>query len=261
MSPLITNSPDGTPIAYDRSGTGPALILLHGGGSGREAWQEAGYIERLRHDFTVITPDLRGHGDSGMPIRPSDYTADKMLQDILAVANACRVEQFTLWGFSFGGKVGRYVAAHSERVNKIVLMGTPLGPYISSEFRKQLADFNAHWNPILDSRTSGRLDLAALSGEDHELLAHKNVPAMMAWGQAMLDWPAVEPAEILCPALWLVGSEDTVAMITVRQYQRSLNASKVQLHIVEGLNHGQIFGNIDRVLATMLAFTRSGSIL
>jgi len=257
MSPFFTNSPDGTRIAYERSGAGPALVLLHGGGNGRQMWQEAGYIERLQDNFTVIAPDLRGHGKSGMPAKPSDYTTDKMIQDILAVADACRVERFTIWGFSFGGKVGRYVATHSERVTKIVLMGTPLGPFISSEFRQHMVDFCTHWTPILHAQSDGVLDLDTLSQDDRELLKHKNIPAMMAWGQAMLNWPVVEPTDFRCPALWLVGSEDRVAMITVREYKQSLKTSKVQLHIVEGLNHGQVFDEIDRVFATMLAFTQS----
>ena len=257
MNTLFANSPDGTQIAYERSGAGPAIMLLHGGGNSRQVWDEVGYIERLRDDFTVIAPDLRGHGESGMPTKPSGYTTAKMIQDILAVADACRVERFTIWGFSFGGKVGRYVATHSKRVAKIVLMGTPLGLFISSEFRQHVADFCAHWPPILQAQSHGVLDLDTLSPDDRDLLQNKNIPAMMAWSQAMLNWPAVEPTDFSCPALWLVGSEDRVAMITVREYEQSLKASKVQLHIVEGLNHGQVLDEIDKVFATMLAFTQS----
>ncbi len=88
-------------------------------------------------------------------------------------------------------------------------------------------------------------------------MKNNNVSAMMAWGQAMLDWTAVEPADFRCPVLWLVGSEDQVAMITVRQYEPVLSDSKVQLHIVHGVNHGQVFDEIDRVVAAMLAFTQS----
>ena len=220
-------------------------------------WREAGYIERLQDNFTVIIPDLRGHGESDSPTEPSDYTTDKMINDILAVVDTCSVEHFIIWGFSFGGKVGRYVAVHSERVTKIVLIGTPLGSFISNEFRQYMADFCAHWPPILQAQSDGILDLDSLSQDDRELLEHNNVPAMMAWGQAMLNWPAVEPADFHCPVLWLVGSKDPVAMITVREYEQSLKASRVQLHIVEGLDHGQVFDEIDRVFTTMLAFTQS----
>ena len=73
----------------------------------------------------------------------------------------------------------------------------------------------------------------------------------------MLNWPAVQPTDFHCPVLWLVGSEDRVAMITVRQYERSLPDSKVQLHIVDGLDHGQVFDEIDKVFVAMLAFTQS----
>ena len=74
-----------------------------------------------------------------MPTEPADYTIDKMMQDVLAVADACEVECFTIWGFSFGGRVGRYVATQSERVAKIILMGTPLGLGISREFRQSVS--------------------------------------------------------------------------------------------------------------------------
>ena len=88
---------DGTRVAYDRCGTGPAIVLLHGGGSTRQEWHEAGYVKRLRDNFTVITVDLRGHGESGHPTHPADYTQDKMMQDILAVVDSCRIEYFIVW--------------------------------------------------------------------------------------------------------------------------------------------------------------------
>ena len=141
MNTLFTTSPDGTRVAYDRSGTGPAIMLLHGGGSMRQEWHEAGYVRRLRDNFTVIAVDLRGHGESGMPTDPADYTTDKMGQDILAVADTCGVECFIVWGMSYGGKVSRYVAVQSERVAKLILMGTPLGPGVSSERRQEAIDF------------------------------------------------------------------------------------------------------------------------
>ena len=148
MNTLFADSPDSVQIAFDRSGTGPALVLIHGGGSNRQEWHEAGYVGRLREHFTVITLDLRGHGESGLPTEPADYTIDKMMQDVLAVADACEVEYFTIWGFSFCGRVGRYVATQSERVAKIILMGTPLGLGISREFRQYIEDFCVHWPPM-----------------------------------------------------------------------------------------------------------------
>jgi pimeloyl-ACP methyl ester carboxylesterase len=254
---LYAISPDGNRVAYDRVGSGPAIMLLHGGGGKRQDWHEAGYIERLRVYFTVITIDLRGHGESGLPTDSANYTTDKMGQDFLAVADDCGIEQFTIWAMSYGGKVGRYLAAQSKRVSKIILMGTPLGLGVSGQLRQDAIDFCAHWPPIMQTQQEGRLDLASLSQKDQEFLAHFNIPVMLGWVRAMLDWPAIEPADFLCPTLWLIGSEDRDAMDSFKEYKEALEDSQVKVHIVEGLDHNQVFDQIDRVLPTMLSFTQT----
>ena len=89
-------SSDGIQVAYDRCGSGQAILLVHGGGGSRLDWHQAGYVERLQEDFTVITLDLRGHGESGSPRDPKDYTPEKMGQDILTVADMCNFERFCI---------------------------------------------------------------------------------------------------------------------------------------------------------------------
>jgi pimeloyl-ACP methyl ester carboxylesterase len=257
MDTLFATSPDGMRVAYDRNGTGPALVLLHGGGSRCQEWHDAGYVKRLQDDFTVITLDLRGHGESATPVDPADYTIDKMMGDVLAVADACGIERFSLWGFSFGGKVSRYLAAQFARVNKAILMGATLGTGAPGQLRQDIVDFCAHWVPIIQTQRDGSLNLDALSQDDQDFLRNFNVPVMLAWGRAMLDWPVIEPADFRCPTLWLVGSEDQNALDSVREYESSLKGSRVQLQLVEGLNHEQVFEEIDRVFPTLLAFTQS----
>ena len=257
MDTLFADSPDGTRIAYDRSGTGPAIVLVHGGGGSRQNWHEAGYVRRLQNDFTVIALDLRGHGESSMPTDPAAYTADKMGQDILAVADICGVEHFTMWGMSYGGKVSRYLAVESERVAKLILMGTPLGLGVSGERRREAIDFCAHWPAIVQAQREGTLALDLLSSDDQEFLRHFNVPVMLGWVRAMLDWPAIEPADFRRPTLWLVGSEDRHAMVSLKEYEAALKGSRVQVRIFQGLDHEQVFDDIDRVFPTLLAFTQS----
>ncbi len=257
MRTQFADSPDGTPVAYDRCGTGPAVILVHGGGGSRQEWHEAGYVRRLQTGLTVISLDLRGHGQSGLPTDPADYTTDKMGQDILAVADACGVEQFTLWGMSYGGKVSRYLAVQSERVARFVMMGTPMGLGVSGQLRQDAIDFCAHWPPIVQAQREGRLDADALSQEDREFLRQFKVPVMLGWVRAMLDWPAIEPADFRCPTLWLIGSEDPHAMASLQEYEASLPGTQVQVHVVEGLDHMQAFDEIDQVFPTLLAFSQS----
>ncbi|MFM8321480.1 MAG: alpha/beta fold hydrolase [Chloroflexota bacterium] len=249
-------SPDGARIAYDCCGAGPAVILLHGGGSRRQEWHTAGYVARLQEFFTVITMDLRGHGESACPVDPADYALEKQAQDILTVAAACGASRFILWGFSYGSKVGRYVAVQSGRVERVVLMSATLGPGAAGRLRQDVLDFCAHWPPILQARQAGALDLASLSAIDQDLLLHYNVPAMLGWGTAMLDWPAVEPADFPCPALWLIGAEDEPAMTDLQQFQPRLVGSQLRAQVMEGLDHGQVFDEIERVFPTLLAFSK-----
>ena len=61
---MFSTSVGGTRIAYDVTGSGSALMLLHGAGKTRRDWHKLGYVERLKDDFTVITADIRGTGDS-----------------------------------------------------------------------------------------------------------------------------------------------------------------------------------------------------
>jgi alpha-beta hydrolase superfamily lysophospholipase len=103
MNTRFATSHDSTRIAFDLTGAGTPLLLLHGGGGSRADWHENGYVARLHDEFTVIAVDMRGHGESDKPTDPAFYFTEKMGQDILALANACNVEHFILCGYSFGG--------------------------------------------------------------------------------------------------------------------------------------------------------------
>lgn len=257
MTTLFTTSPDNTKIAYDCNGSGPAIVLVHGGGSDRQVWYECGYVERLSKEYTVITLDLRGHGESDLPTDRSDYSTEKMGQDILSVTDSCGVDRFVIWGMSFGGKVSRYLAASSERIEKFILMGIPMGPGATDAMRKDIEGFCEYWPPILQAQRDGTLDMNAIPEDEREFMQDFNIPVMMAWGGAMLDWPAIAPGDFLCPTLWLIGSEDQPAMDSFRQHEHTLKGTQVRHHIFEGFDHHQVLTEIDQVIEIMLEFTNS----
>ena len=256
-SSIIT--PDGTRLVYDVVGNGRAIMLLHGGGGGqtRQSWHEAGYVARLQDQFKVITMDIRGHGESDKPTDPAAYQIETMCNDILAVANVCAVENFTLWGYSYGGNIGRYLAASSRRVSKLIVMGIPFGLAAGGEFRNFITEFQAHWQPILQAKQAGSLDVATLSDEDRDVMAMMDVPVTLAWLSAMLDWGANEPRDLLCPLLWISGSENEGTIASMEAYADTAVPPQVQTAVFDGLNHVQEFAEIDRVFPTMLTFTKS----
>jgi pimeloyl-ACP methyl ester carboxylesterase len=261
MNTRFATSPDSTRIAFDVSGNGPPLMLLHGGGGSRADWHRAGYVVRLRDEFTVIAMDLRGHGESDKPTNPAMYTTDKMGNDILAVADVCNEECFLLCGFSFGGNVSRYLAARSKRVSKLVMVGSRMAGS-SEEHRQFIFDFRTRWEPVVKA-AQGALDPKSLSQKDladiQELsFPGEFLPSVLAWSTATLDWPLIKPKDFLCFTLWLIGTENDKAMESYKEHEAEIPGSKVQVHLLEGLNHEQEFENIDQVLPIMLEFLREG---
>jgi pimeloyl-ACP methyl ester carboxylesterase len=265
LTTQFATSSDNICIAYEVYGAGPALMLLHGGGSSRQDWLAGGYVDRLKEDFTVITVDLRGHGESDKPLDPSDYSTKKMDQDILAVADACGIEHFILCGYSFGGNIGRYLAARSERVEKFVMIGSSFGPGVSGEFRQLALDFRERWAPAVHSqmgdRLEGNFDPQLLSDQDQQAASKLSfpgelIPVVLAWSSAMLDWEMVGPREILCPAVWLFGTANENAMQSFRRFEADLPGSKVQVRKLEGFDHAQEFDEIDQVLPLWQEFLR-----
>lgn len=255
---LYAQSLDGTQIAFDVTGHGPTIILLHGGGGSRQDWHEVGYVDAAKDSFQVIAMDIRGHGESDKPIDQASYTTDKLVQDILAVADYCRAKTFVLWGYSYGGNISRYLAAQSDRVAGSIIMGIPFGPGASDEFRTYIENMEDRWRPILQAQEDNTLDWDALSNEERAVLKEDNLHILLAWLNAILEWTTVVPSDLRSPALWLIGSGNKGAMASLGEYQESLPNS-VQVHVIEGLTHEQEFTEIDKVLPVLLEFTQAVS--
>ena len=254
MNTSFVISPDGTRIAYDVTGEGSAIILLHGGWQTRQNWHAVGYVTQLKDNFKVIAIDIRGNGESDKPTEPTYYTTEKMCQDILAVADACGIEKFTIWGFSYGANIGRYLAAQSSRVEKFIMMDIPFGLGAPSDFRQFIEEFCNHWLPILQAKSQGTLDITSLSTEDQEAWQESNIAVDVARLSAMLDWGVIEPADVCCQTLWLVGSKNETTVASIRDYEEKLKGSMVRVEVIEGSNHREVLTEIDRSLPVMLAF-------
>jgi len=254
MNTSYVASPDGNRIAYDVTGEGPTIVLLHGGWQTRQSWHDVGYIGRLKDNFKVIAMDIRGNGESDKPTDPMYYTTQKMCQDILAVADACQSKQFTIWGFSYGANIGRYLAAQSDRVEKLIMIGVPFGLGAQGGFRQFIEEFRNHWHPVLQAQNHGTLDIASLSTEDQHAWQETNIVLDVAWLSAILGWENLEPKDIKCPTLWLVGSKNEATIASIREYEPQLKMSRVRVAVIEGLNHSAEFSQIDQSLPLMLAF-------
>ncbi len=109
---------------YSIEGEGPALFMVHGIGARRATWN--GLIAQLKSDFTCITYDLRGHGDS--PVPPTPYSLDDLVADLEALRARLGIEAAHVIGHSLGGMIGpAYARAHPRRVLSLGLLSTAAG--------------------------------------------------------------------------------------------------------------------------------------
>lgn len=254
--PLITKSPDGIKIVSDVTGAGTAVMLLHGGGQTRKSWSERGYVERLSRRFRVIAVDLRGSGESDKPATAAAYELDRVLADLLAVADAAGVKRFHVWGFGHGATIGRYLAARSDRVMSLVLAGADMGPALSGIVKDALTGMRAKWQPLLDAQKSGTLDVKALSPGDRSAWDGGIATSSLAlW--ALLDYPPLEPADLRVPTLWVVGAADQTAMANVKEYEGKLGGTKVTLATLSGASYSDSFAKIDVVMEKVEPFLAS----
>lgn len=92
-------SKDGTKIAYDKEGNGPAAILVAGAMCSRLAWSGPELSQLLASHFTVYNYDRRGRGDSG---DTQPYSVDREIEDIEALIEDAGGSAY-LWGHSSGG--------------------------------------------------------------------------------------------------------------------------------------------------------------
>jgi pimeloyl-ACP methyl ester carboxylesterase len=246
-------STDGTRIAYDVMGAGPALLLL---AQTRCLWQDAGYLARLHDRCTIVSLDLRGHGQSDKPSAENAYAIDRLSDDVLAVADAAGVSQFAAWGYSYGATVGRYLPARTDRIAKLAMIGISFGAAAPNAFRDYALGLVAKWTPIIEAHRNGTLNLHGLNDQDRARWQTGMIPSTVAQLAAILKWPPVEPAEMRCPTLWLVGSANEQAMPGVTEYRHRLRGTQVILRVLPGLTHADELTSVDDVLPPLLAFIR-----
>ncbi|MGN6620579.1 MAG: alpha/beta fold hydrolase [Sphingomonas sp.] len=115
--------------------TNPPIILLHGFPESHRTWRHQ--IPDLARDHFVLAPDQRGYAGSSKPVGVDHYTPDKLVADILALADRFDIGRFTLVGHDWGGAIAWMAARqHPDRVARLIILNAP-HPFI---FQKTMFD-------------------------------------------------------------------------------------------------------------------------
>jgi|GEM_PF-381465 len=208
---------DGTRLYYEKIGSGPALVFIHGLGGNHAAWFHQ--VPEFARHFTVITLSQRGFAPSTGP--RDHYDVGVLVGDLLAVMDACGVKKASVVGQSMGGWTALGLALRApERVRALVLADTVAGigdAEIVAHHAAMLANARALAATPLPLARHPALG-AAFSASDpgqawlYQTLASFGAPAagVVAGQLAAIRFNDAELARLAIPTLFVVGRDDTV---------------------------------------------------
>src|SRR3954465_12608853 len=111
----------GQRVSYRVAGSGPPLLLLHGIANSSDTWARVAPL--LSDRFTVIAPDLLGHGESAAP--RGDYSLGAHASGARDIATALGHDRVTVVGHSLGGGIAmQFAYQFPERTERLVLVSS-----------------------------------------------------------------------------------------------------------------------------------------
>jgi pimeloyl-ACP methyl ester carboxylesterase len=199
---------NGVNIYYEVHGSGPVILLTHGYSATAQMWK--GQIEPLTKKNTLVTWDMRGHGQSDYPVDQSAYSEEATVGDMAAILDAVGAKKAIIGGLSLGGYMSlAFYRAHPERTNALLIIDTGPG------FKKD--DARETWNKRA-RETGDRYDkegLAVLkSGSAERAYAvHRSADGLANAARGMLAQKNSAVIEVLpnikVPSIVIVGANDT----------------------------------------------------
>lgn len=247
-------------VSYQVKGSGPALYMVHGIGSRKVTWD--GIVPELEGDFTCVTYDLRGHGDS--PVGTVPYSLEDMVNDLEALREKLGHEQIHVIGHSLGGMIGpAYAKAYPDRTLSVGLLSTAAGrteddsaklrnvinlmeekgvmPVIKTLVERWYTD------EFIDARPD-LIEMRMKQVEDTPEAVFLSVFWMYGTTE-MAPWLH----EIKCPCLVLTGELDGGCNPRLNRFINS-QLSDSELVILDGLKHSILIEASQRVVPPLKAF-------
>jgi len=244
-------SSDGTRIAFERSGTGPVLVLVDGAFCYREFGPARNVAKALEDDFTVAIYDRRGRGESG---NTPPYAPEREFDDLRAVIEATGGDAFVM-GQSSGAGLAYRAAAAGVPMRKLIGYEAPwVGLRTNKDGTSK--DYHGDLDRLLDAGENGKsisyfmvdmigaprfvpLMMRVMAAKDWTKLL-KVAPTLRHDAAVMGDFtvPEAELARVAVPTLALGGSKGAPEM---RAAQERIAAA------IPGAEHAVLAGQTHQV--------------
>lgn len=209
--------PTGVTLNVQRGGArgGEPIVLLHGFPESHRTWRTV--APALAEDHFVVAPDQRGFGGSDKPAAVEAYATERLLEDLIALADALALDRFTLVGHDWGGAVAWLAALrHPDRLKRLVIVNSP-HPLVFQKSLIEDADQRAAsqyirafrnpameqgiaamgWETFYEKTFGSHADLSLIPEEEKQAyLAQWSAPGALT---AMLNW--YRASGIVVPAI------------------------------------------------------------
>jgi pimeloyl-ACP methyl ester carboxylesterase len=206
--------PNGVALNVQMGGarSGDKIIFLHGFPESHRTWRAV--APALAGDFFVVAPDQRGFGASDKPEGVEHYRTDRILEDLIALADALEIDRFTLVGHDWGGAVAWLAALrHPDRIKRLVIVNAPhplvfQKSLIEDEAQRAASQYiSAFRNPAMEA------GIAAMGFEtfyEKTFGSHADLSLVPAQEKAayLADWSA--PGALTAMLNWYRASEIVV---------------------------------------------------
>lgn len=197
---------DGVNIFFQHDGSGPPVLLSNGFSSTTRMWR--GQIDAFKDRYSILTWDMRGHGQSDSPEDPAAYSEALTVDDMAAILDHCGFERAVIGGLSLGGYMSMaFAATYPERVAGLMLFDT--GPGYKND--KTREDWNI--SALRQAKEFEKKGLDALGkSEEMQLGGHKSASGLALAARGMLAQKNARVINslpyIAVPTLVLAGAKD-----------------------------------------------------
>lgn len=269
----IFTTSDGIKISYrfkDGNKQKETLFFFHGLGGNMNAWNfQLSYFQKLGYPTVVF--DLRGHGLSSRPKKLTDYSIEKITNDILNFIKSRQFTKIILIGHCFGGRIA-LKTAEKLKINPkaVIIISTSTSPSKLSKFLSR----HSKWLSVVDSvllksplplgkaeqisfekfNQTGDFNLLRIASD----IFHTTLPSYLA---LCLNYLTIlsdhRLQDINCPTLIIHGGHDHIFPITSADYlhQKIKHSQLVILpnanHIIPLNNKKELSQQIDKFLQTL----------
>jgi pimeloyl-ACP methyl ester carboxylesterase len=249
-------------LAYTDAGLGQPVVLLHGYPFNRSLWNEQ--VSALGNSYRVITPDLRGLGESDASQGPA--TMNGMAQDVAALLDHLEISRAVVGGLSMGGYVAlAFYKEFPSRVRSLILADTraPADTEEGKQTRHQQAEkalaegmagiADSMLPKLLTPETVSKRPDLVKRVRDMMLKTKPEGAAGALLGMAEREDQIALLSQISCPTLILVGREDPITPVAdSERMHREIAGSR--LVVIENAAHVSNLERTDQFNEELMRF-------